>query len=203
MVGSGYGDPLDRDPKLVLQDLFDGAVSRKFASKVYGVTLNEAGDEVDNVQTQKLRQNLRSERLVAAQPIPGGEARGKLTSNARPTMRIHECQDVVAYGEDFSVACRKCSQDFGPATGNYKAAAVYRVVPKDQVTDLPPPEGRSSIGAYVEYYCPGCATLLDVETSCPSVEGGKIEPIWDIELTTQAIRKASANADRLAAEAAE
>ena len=163
MVGSGYGDPLDRDPKLVLQDLFDRAVSRKFASKVYGVALNEPGDQVDDVETQKLRKNLRAERLAAARQISGAEVRGKLSSNAMPIMRIHDCLDVVAHGDDFSVACRKCSQDFGPAIGNYKAAAVYRIVPKDEITDLPPPEGRSSIGAYVEYYCPGCATLLDVE----------------------------------------
>jgi N-methylhydantoinase B len=199
MVGSGYGDPLDRDPKLVLQDLFDRAVSRKFASKVYGVALNEAGDQVDDLETQKLRKNLRSERLAAARPIAGGAVRGKLSSNARPMMRIHECLDVVAHGEDFSVACRKCSQDFGPATGNYKTSSVHRIVPKDEITDLPPPAGRSSIGAYVEYYCPGCATLLEVETSCPSIEGGKIEPIWDIQLTMEAIHKASAHADRLAA----
>ena len=129
--------------------------------------------------------------------------RGKLSSTAMPIMRIHDCLDVVAHGDDFSVACRKCSQDFGPAIGNYKAAAVYRIVPKDEVTDLPPPEGRSSIGAYVEYYCPGCATLLDVETSCPSVEGGKIEPIWDIQLTVEALHNASAHSERLATEAAE
>jgi hypothetical protein len=57
------------------------------------------------------------------------------------------------------------------------------------------------MGAYVEYFCPGCATLLDVETACPSLEGGKIEPIWDIELTTDAVRHAAARADRMPAAA--
>ena len=47
MVGSGFGDPLDRDPQNVLHDLFDGAISRKFVQKVYGVVLNAAGDQVE------------------------------------------------------------------------------------------------------------------------------------------------------------
>jgi acetone carboxylase gamma subunit len=68
---------------------------------------------------------------------------------------------------------------------------VFRVTPKDDLTELPPPGGRHSKGAYVEYFCPGCATVLDVETSCPSEEGSKIEPIWDIEISKEAIARAS------------
>jgi acetone carboxylase gamma subunit len=118
-------------------------------------------------------------------------------------MRVHECLDVVQHGEEFSVACRNCNQDFGPATSNYKTASVYRVIDKDKLTELPPPEGRHSMGAYVEYYCPGCGTLLDVETSCPAVEGDKIEPIWDIEVSADAIRKFANRAEHRSAQAAE
>ena len=59
------------------------------------------------------------------------------------------------------------------------------------------------MGVYVEYYCPGCATLLDVETCCPAVEGEKVEPIWDIQLSADSIQRAAAHADRAAAVAAE
>ena len=38
---------------------------------------------------------------------------------------------------------------------------------------------------------PVAGTLLDVEASCPSEEDGKIEPIWDIEISAGAIRHAS------------
>src|SRR5205085_9620878 len=137
----------------------------------------------------------RSDRLAAAEPVVEGRNRGKLAgSNAMPVMRIHECLEVVEHGGDFSITCRKCKQDFGPATGNYKAAAVHRVVPKDELTELPPPGGRKSMATYLEYYCPGCATLLDVETACPAVEGGKLEPIWDIQIAATAIHKAAADA---------
>jgi N-methylhydantoinase B len=204
MVGSGFGDPLDRDPQNVLQDLFDGAISRKFVQKVYGVVLNAAGDQVELGATQKLRGTLRAERLAQAKPVSEGSERASPPpSNSKPVMRIHDCLDVVQHGGDFSIACRKCNQDFGPATGNYKAAAVYRKVDKDQLTELPPPNGRHSMGVYVEYYCPGCGTLLDVETACPSVEGHKLEAIWDIELSADAIHKAASRVDTRPAEAAE
>jgi N-methylhydantoinase B len=191
MVGSGYGDPLDRDPKLVLQDLFDRAVSEKYAHKVYGVVLAAKGRQIDERQTDALRRSMREQRLSSSKPVVDGGVRGKIATNARPVMRIHECLDIVEQGDDHSVACRKCRQDLGPASANYKAAAVFRVTPKDDLTELPPPGGRHSKGAYVEYFCPGCATVLDVETSCPSEEGGKIEPIWDIEISKEAIARAS------------
>ncbi len=55
MVGSGYGDPLDRDPNAVLNDLMDQAVSRKFARKVYGVVIDEKTETVDDAKTKALR----------------------------------------------------------------------------------------------------------------------------------------------------
>jgi hypothetical protein len=150
-----------------------------------------SGDAVDDAKTEELRDSLRAKRLQAAKPV--GKIRGKRpASGLKPVMRIHECLDVVQDGDGFALACRKCSQDFGPATGNYKSASVHRVVPKDEITELPPPEGRVSMGAYVEYYCPGCGTLLDVETAVPAVEGEKLEPIWDIQLAADAIHRAAA-----------
>lgn len=38
--GGGYGNPLERDPKLVLQDVLNGLVSQESAKKNYGVTIN-------------------------------------------------------------------------------------------------------------------------------------------------------------------
>jgi len=52
-------------------------------------------------------------------------------------------------------------------------------------------------------YCPGCASLLDVETNVPSVEGGKVEPIWDIAVSAESVYGAAARADRVAVAAAE
>jgi N-methylhydantoinase B len=198
MVGSGYGDPLDRDPQLVLQDVLDRAISLTHARKIYGVVLDAAGQAVDAAATDRVRKTMRAGRLASAKPVSAGRDAGKLPSrNARVVMRIHECLDIIEHGGggEFSIACRKCSQDFGPATGNYKRAAVFRVVEKDALTELPPPDGRRSMASYIEYYCPGCATLLDVETSCPTFEDGKFEPIWDIQIAANAVRQAATAAD--------
>jgi hypothetical protein len=167
------------------------------AQKVYGVALNASGDQVDEAETARLRKQMRAERLASAKPVIPGGVRGKLSSNARPVMRVHECLDIVADGDNFTVCCRSCNQDLGAATGNYKNATVSRAVPKDQLTELPPPAGRTSLGAYVEYFCPGCATLLDVEVACPSVEGEKLEPVWDIAVSDHALRHAASDAGKV------
>ena len=203
MVGSGYGDPLDRDPNAVLNDLMNQAVSRKFARKLYGVVIDGKGQAVDAAKTSELRETMRAERLAQAKPVNPERKQRKLTANlAKTVMRIHECLDIVEQAEGFAVACRKCGQDFGSTDRNYKDACLCRIVDKDDLTELPPPSGRRSLGRYVEYFCPGCATLLDVETTVPHVEA-VIEPVWDIEIAPASIRKSAEQARRSVPSAAE
>jgi acetone carboxylase gamma subunit len=204
MVGSGYGDPLDRDPQAVLRDLFDHAVSRKFAQKIYGVALDATGQAVDEAKTKDLRERIRADRLEKAVPVNPDRKARKIAANAwRPILSIHECLAIVEDAGSYSIGCRKCNQDFGAADHNYKDACVYRSIDKDELTELPPPGGRRSMGRYIEYYCPGCATLLDVETSVPEVEGEAIEPVWDIQISSDSIQKAAAKARRKMSVAAE
>lgn len=44
--GGGYGDPLERDPELVLGDVLEGWVTARAARDVYGVALREQADGV-------------------------------------------------------------------------------------------------------------------------------------------------------------
>jgi N-methylhydantoinase B len=39
-VGGGYGDPLERDPRLVQEDVRDGFISLDQARDIYGVVLD-------------------------------------------------------------------------------------------------------------------------------------------------------------------
>ena len=60
--GGGYGDPLDRDPSLVLEDVLEGWVSRERALAVYGVAFagdGAAGLRVDADATEVQRRSLR------------------------------------------------------------------------------------------------------------------------------------------------
>jgi N-methylhydantoinase B len=49
----GYGDALERDPEMVLNDVLDEKISPQYAQRIYGVVI-EAG-AVDESRTQALR----------------------------------------------------------------------------------------------------------------------------------------------------
>jgi N-methylhydantoinase B len=52
--GGGFGDPLTRDPELVLQDVLDGKISADYARQQHGVVLAASG-EIDAVATAHRR----------------------------------------------------------------------------------------------------------------------------------------------------
>ena len=54
-AGGGYGDPLDRDPELVLGDVLDGYVSVDGAREDYGVVINAENLTIDQEATASLR----------------------------------------------------------------------------------------------------------------------------------------------------
>jgi N-methylhydantoinase B len=58
--GGGFGDPLERDPDLVLQDVQNGLVSARCAEEIYGVILQEEFRRVHSERTKKTREQLRS-----------------------------------------------------------------------------------------------------------------------------------------------
>jgi N-methylhydantoinase B len=60
--GAGHGDPLDRDPGLVLADVLDGKVSREAGREVYGVEFTPDSAGVDEVRTKERRETLRRQR---------------------------------------------------------------------------------------------------------------------------------------------
>ena len=66
--GGGYGDPLERDPKAVLEDVLDDFVSVERARTSYGVVINALDPdvlhyEVDQAATSKLRSEMRKNHL--------------------------------------------------------------------------------------------------------------------------------------------
>jgi N-methylhydantoinase B len=57
-AGGGYGDPLERDPELVLGDVLDGYVSVSGAQEDYGVVLRD--NRIDAQETARLRAQKRT-----------------------------------------------------------------------------------------------------------------------------------------------
>jgi N-methylhydantoinase B len=65
--GGGFGDPLERDPEAVKDDVIDGYVSVERARKDYGVIVREVDPEldeyeVDRAATEREREHIRAER---------------------------------------------------------------------------------------------------------------------------------------------
>jgi N-methylhydantoinase B len=56
--GGGWGNPLERDPVAVLDDVLDEYVSRESARRDYGVVIDEAEMRVDEEATEALRREL-------------------------------------------------------------------------------------------------------------------------------------------------
>ena len=53
--GGGYGDPLERDPELVVKDVTDGYVSLAAAAEQYGVVMDPETLKVDVGATREKR----------------------------------------------------------------------------------------------------------------------------------------------------
>jgi acetophenone carboxylase len=54
--GTGYGDPLDRDPQAIEQDLQKGVLSPEAARRIYRVAWDSAARRIDAEATEQLRQ---------------------------------------------------------------------------------------------------------------------------------------------------
>ena len=57
--GGGWGDPLERDPAMVLADFLDEKVTADHARQVYGVVIDPTTRQVDAEATTRIRQTLR------------------------------------------------------------------------------------------------------------------------------------------------
>jgi N-methylhydantoinase B/oxoprolinase/acetone carboxylase alpha subunit len=57
--GGGWGDPITRDPELVLADVLDGFIPPEIARKAYKVIIDSATLELDRAETRKARSHQR------------------------------------------------------------------------------------------------------------------------------------------------
>lgn len=67
--GAGFGDALERDPDLVMQDLRNGLISSIVAESVYKVVYDHESLVVDQEATRKIRDGEKKERLERGKPF--------------------------------------------------------------------------------------------------------------------------------------
>ncbi|MDR7533744.1 MAG: hydantoinase B/oxoprolinase family protein [Armatimonadota bacterium] len=155
----GYGDPIQREPHRVAEDVRRGLVSRDVAWAVYGVALDGTGG-VDEAATEARRRSIVAERRQharrplphASAPIPEADAAALVPVG--PYLGIDWTRRVYA--------CRVCRRTLGPAEANLYdllAEAELPLVAAGPVRGEHYDRGRFFLRAL---YCPGCGTQVDV-----------------------------------------
>ena len=160
--GGGYGDPVERDPALVLKDIRNGLVSPSAAESLYGMVLDQVED-LDVAATEKRRTALRNERIAGAQrrgsrsfraPRDDGRTRG----TAAVDYPLQESLALSTANGRQEIRCTKCSYALCAADEDWRESAATRVVP---------PSGQGPLMAALDaqfvveqYSCPSCGILL-------------------------------------------
>lgn len=176
--GGGYGDPLDREPGAVAGDVRRRAVSAHSARVVYGVVIESDGT-ADLPSTERLRAEIRAERRRESRP-PDSVDESPAPAADAPALRFHESLALVGTGTASRVRCRRCGHGLGPRTRDYKRFALRRDRSLEELAGRPMPDRSAYLAVLREYACPGCATLLQVDVWCPSLDGE--EDLADIEI---------------------
>ncbi len=83
--GGGWGDSLDRDPKLVVQDVNLRTVSAESALSVYGVALRHDPPGYDEAATVRQRETIRAQRLAGGRSADGHAVRRSTLADALAT----------------------------------------------------------------------------------------------------------------------
>jgi N-methylhydantoinase B len=172
--GSGYGDPLLREPEMVAEDLERGRVTADQARVIYGVALTQGA--VDEQSTAALRSQLRAERLErAAPPLRGApETAGETTEIAglMDTVRV-----VQSAGAVKALACSHCGELIAPEDGSYRDHAAVLQTPLTELDERIFQDPATQVDEEIvlrQYLCPKCGTALDTIV-CPA----EAEREWD------------------------
>jgi N-methylhydantoinase B len=170
-AAGGFGDPLERDPEKVREDVLDSrSVSSTAALEIYGVVIASDG-RIDGEATRLLRArrrdaNRRTDGIV-------DQLHGKLVA------RITDNLDLRREKDGLHLGCSKCAADLGPVHDNYKHHCVRR---ESDISTANPNIGdyRRYIDdrpVFRQFFCPGCGALIENEVARAT------DPVlWDIEL---------------------
>lgn len=97
-------------------------------------------------------------------------------------MKFHQYLETKEVDGRKMVVCIVCGYQFCDTTENYKLYALYR---ERNPSDFPLRtlvSGDVPFTKYQEFICPGCGTLLEVDSICPDLEDEASKIIWDIQL---------------------
>jgi N-methylhydantoinase B len=134
--GGGYGDPLERDPALVVRDIERGLCTLENARSQYGVVLDATGLRVEQPATDELRAETRRARLergvkpaaLRMSPLPD--------SRSERLMPAGQGLEVLGSDDGSQLHCARCAARLGPATADPRALGVLIEQSMDEVNPL-------------------------------------------------------------------
>jgi N-methylhydantoinase B len=178
---AGLGDPLDRDPELVLEDVRNLRFTEEVARQAFGVVFREG--ELDTGQTESLRDELRKERLRMAKAGRGysGAPVERLLEEVTETLR------VGATAEGKLVLCSAYSgEPICQLEENYR-----EYCPRLDLSVMAASPLAIDPSAFVDvelqlrlYLCPQTGGVLETE-----VARGSDPPLYDIELDPEDVKR--------------
>ncbi|MDY7039031.1 MAG: hydantoinase B/oxoprolinase family protein, partial [Thermodesulfobacteriota bacterium] len=104
-TGGALGDPIERDPQLIIEDIRDGLATVEVSKKVYAVALDHETIEVDLDETKKRREARRKERI--SQGVPGKEYIKDLVEKRKNRELPQPALDLIDETINFSPAFKK------------------------------------------------------------------------------------------------
>ena len=158
-AAGGYGDPFERDPERVREDVVENlAVSRDAAREIYGVVIGEGG-ALDLETTRQLRAEQRARRRRKG--APPDVLAGKVAARASENLDLRRERGGLRY------ACAKCAADLGAVRDNYKDQCVAE---ERDIAAANPNIGdwRRYVDdrpVFRQFYCPGCGALIENEVA--------------------------------------
>lgn len=161
--GGGYGDPLDREPARVLEDVRSGVVSIDGARSTYGVVIDAAKDAVSAKETERARQAIRDGRRAHSRPVDGPTgSKGKRVAAGAKGISVSEFLRIVQDGGGAAIQC-ECGQILSDASRNFKEGTLLE---EGLVKEAGPHVNEFDVAqrfVYRQFYCPGCLRRLETE----------------------------------------
>ena len=181
--GGGFGDPLDRPAADVAGDVRRHVVSIRLAKDLYGVALAADGT-VDEAATAAARDALRAARR--AESRPAAPAPTISTDGWQSLIRFHEILELGRAADGTAgIRCTRCDHVLCRADENYKEFSLRRDRNLGDLAGRPMPDGSAYLAVFREYACPGCATLVAVDTWSEALADGEPD-LWDVRLEVPA-----------------
>ena len=157
-AAGGFGDPLDRDTKLVQMDIEGNAVTVEAAREIYGVIVDPDTLEVNQDATYKLRADTRHHRLKGYSGTP-------IRCNGEIVIQVTENLDLRSDAGREVYCCAKCQTEVGLLGSNYKEHCIRidEPVTKSNVLIGEPSRFIDDTPEFRQFSCPGCGTLIENE----------------------------------------